>query len=295
MKQNHRSMTCVLLLVFLAGASLGAEVVFTEDGRIVIGTIVKSEEGLSTYQSLGGEVVLESSRIVRSESSAESLTALPVIVELMDGSVLRGKIVDFDPDIGIFLDISFGVLTIPSASVGSIVEPIQNRRYAGSPFGARLGASWYLPVGGLAADFSSALRIEATASYSLPRLRGLAAGLDLSYSFADFTARSDVDYGFIALEPLVSWHYLDWRTKSSFAKVFAPFAELGLGPVYVEVDDTSGTLDKLGEICLGTFAKLGCDLDLFSGFGLRAQARFDAFFQKGQPFMAVSVGILGGF
>lgn len=290
----RHALVCALLFLASAGASLQGEVVFNEDGTILIGTIVKSEEGRSTYQSFGREIVVESSRIIRSEASAESLIELPVTVTLMDGSVLHGTIVDFDPEIGVFLDISFGVLTIPSASIKSLIEPAQNRRYSGSPFSAKLGASWYLPIGALAEDFSSSLRIEGMACYSLPWGRGLAAGLDLSYSFANFTARTDVDYDFIALQPLVSWHYLDWRTKSSFARIFSPFAELGFGPVFIETDDTTGTVDKLGEMSLGAFAKLGCDLDLFKGLGLRAQLRFDAYFQKGAPFMAVSAGILGG-
>jgi hypothetical protein len=291
---NHRHALLLCLLLF-AASGIGAEVLFTDDGNVIIGTIVKSEGGLSTYRTLGGQIAVESASIMRSEPSIDSLAELPVFVELMDGSMLRGKIVDFDPDIGLFLDISFGVLTIPGASVKSIKEPKQDRLYSGNPFGARLGASWYLPIGGLASQFGPSLRFEATASYMLPKVRGLALGLDLSYSLADFTAREDVDYDFIALEPLVSFHYLDWRTKSSFIRMFSPFAEAGLGPVLVRADDTSGSLDKLGEMSLGAFAKLGCDIDLIKGFGLRAQLRFDAYLQKGAPFMAVSAGILGGF
>jgi hypothetical protein len=284
----------ILSLVLCASTALSAEVLFTNDGRIIIGSTGKTEGGWTTYQDSSGEKKIKSGQIIRSEASLESLLTLLVEVELMDGSVLHGKISDYDADIGVFLDISFGVLTIPNPSVKSIVDPKRAKLYSGSSIQAKLGGSYYLPVGGLAADFSSSFRIEGMASIALPWVRGLSAGLDLGYNFADFSPVANVNYMFVTLEPLLSYRFLDLRTSSSWTRVLTPFAELGAGPVYIGVSDPQGVPVDQGEISFGAFAKAGCDIQAYREFSLRAQIRFDAVIQEGQPFMALSFGILGG-
>ena len=270
-------------LLLAARAPLPAEIVFTEQGYIVIGTIVKTEAGYSTYSSMGRVEVLKSSEIIRSESSLEALAGVPVQVELMNGSTLRGTISDFDPDIGLFLDISFGVITVPNASVKAIIEPKQRGRYTGSPAQVRAGASYYYPLGALGEDFSPDLRIEGMAAFSLGAPRGLSAGIDVAYSFAKFIPSAQAAYSFVSAEPMLSYRWLGLRTKSTLAQAFAPFLELGGGAVYVKVDDPSGFPPTLGELNPGAFAALGCDVFIFKELCLRLQGRFDAYSRRGSP------------
>ncbi len=287
------SLYFLLSFIFIT-TILSAEVVFTEEGFIFIGTIIQTEQGYSSYQFMDREVRLMASRIIRTEADIDVLTDLPVRVELMDGSILRGTIVDYAPDIGIFLDIDFGVLTIPKASIRSIIEPMQGRRYSGNPFQAKAGASWYFPIGESSGSFGSAIRIEGLGAYSISGIRGLSIGLDFTYSFTNFNAVPSVDYAFITLEPFVSFRYLAWRTKPSIIRILTPFAELGAGALYVRATDPFSVPSMFGELCAGAFIKTGFDFELFKIFSLRAQLRFDSYLQNDKPFLALSAGILGG-
>jgi hypothetical protein len=288
---------------FLAVAALGmatafplwSDVVFTDDGAILIGSIVRPEPGGLRFLAYGREYSLPSANIQRSESDIKVLDGVPLTVELMDGLVLRGVFADYDPDIGLFLDISFGVLTIPIPSIKSVTDPVRRLRYAGSPFFARVGGAYYFPVFDAASSFGPSFGIDVAAEWSVPFLRGLSAGFDARYAFADYLPSAAAHYTFISAQPEASYRMLFLRTRSDWLSNLTPFVSAGMGPVYVSLADDSQSPPQMGELDLGLNLKLGLDIDVFKGFGLRLQGRGDLYFQQGGPFVLFSVGLLASY
>jgi len=276
-------------------APLWSDVVFSDDGAIFIGTIIRPEPGGMRYLAYGREVLLPSGSIQRSESDLKVLQGLPLTVELMDGSVLRGTVADFDPEIGLFLDISFGVLTVPLQSIKAVTDPVKRVRYAGSPFIARAGASCYFPILSAASSFGPSLGVDVAAEWSIALLRGLSAGFDARYAFADFLPSSTVQYSFLSVAPEASYRMLFLRTRADWLRNLTPFVSAGVGPVYVNLADPGGYPSQMGELSLGVNLKLGLDIDLFKGVGLRFQGRSDLYLQQGSPFVLLSLGIMASY
>jgi hypothetical protein len=274
---------------------LWSDVVFTDDGAILIGTIIRPEPGGMRYLAYGREMLLPSQSIQRSESDLKVLEKLPLDVELMDGSVLRGTFADFDPEIGLFLDISFGVLTVPVQSIKAVTDPVKRLRYAGSPFMARAGASWYFPVLSGASSFGPSLGIDLAAEWSVPLLRGLSAGFDARYAFADFLPSQSVNYSFVSVAPEASYRLLFLRTRDDWLRNLTPFVSAGVGPVYINLLDPGGYPSQMGELSLGVNMKLGLDVDIFKGVGIRLQGRSDLYLQQGNPFVLLSIGLMASY
>jgi small nuclear ribonucleoprotein (snRNP)-like protein len=271
---------------------LWSEIVFMDDGTIYIGSIIGAESGGMRYLAYGREESLRSDAIQRTEKDLKVLEGLPVTVELMDGSLLRGTIADFDAEIGLFLDIAFGVLTIPNQSIKSIVDPARRVRYAGTPFLVRGGASFYFPILDAASRFGPSIAVDLDAEWSVPILRGLFAGFDARYSFADFIPVATAQYGFTSVAPEVSYRFLFLRTREDFLRSLTPFVSVGMGPVYVSLVDTTAYPPVMGELSLGINAKLGLDIDFWEGLGIRLQGRGDLYIQQGSPFISLSAGLM---
>jgi small nuclear ribonucleoprotein (snRNP)-like protein len=287
----------LLAAAFCAVAATAAwcEVVFLDDGTILIGAIIGTDAGGTRYLAFDREIKVASQDIKRSEKDLKSLEGLPLTVELMDGSVLRGTIADYDPEIGLFLDISFGVLTVPNQSIKSIVDPARRLRFSGPPFMARAGASWYFPILDSAAGFGSSIALDAAAHWSLPYFRGLTVGLDARYSFADFLAVDTVQYSFASLQPEIGYSILFFRTNEDWTRMLMPFLSIGAGPVYVNLSDPSAYPSQLGELCLGFVFKLGLDIEIYQGWGLRLQGRGDLYLQQESPFVSISAGLMASY
>jgi len=268
---------------------------FLDDGTILIGTIIGTDSGGTRYLAFEREIKIASQAILRTEKDIKTLEGLPLTVELMDGSILHGTIADYDPEIGLFLDISFGVLTVPNQSIKSIVDPEWRIRYSGSPFLARAGISVYFPILDSAAGFGPSIAIDFAAEWSVPLLRGLTAGFDARYSFADFLLVEASEYSFISVQPEASYRILSLRTREDWLRLFSPFVSIGAGPVYISLTDSTGFLSNMGELSLGFNAKIGLDMELFQGWGIRLQGRTDLYLQQGSPFIQLSVGLMATY
>jgi hypothetical protein len=275
-----------------AAAPVWSDVIFLDDGTLLIGTIIGTDAGGTRYSAFEREIKVPSQDIRRSEKDLKSIEGLPLTVELMDGSVLRGTIADYDPEIGLFLDISFGVLTVPNQSIRAIVDPARRLRFSGPPFMARAGISGYFPVFASAVGFGPSIALDMTACVALPFFRGLTAGLDVRYSFADFLVVDTVEYSFVSLQPEIGYNLLYFRTNEDFTRMLMPFASIGAGPVYVSQSDPSGYPSQMGELCLGIVLKIGVDIEIYQGWGLRLQERNDIYLQQGSPFVSVSIGFM---
>jgi hypothetical protein len=118
---------------------------------------------------------------------------------LRDGSVIRGRVKDYDGEIGLFVDPEFGEITIPLESLGSIQDPVQRNRSRGYPIQLGFSGAYYRPVGYPGSSFGSNLSISAFAEFNLQFLRGLYAGVDFSHLFLTHEADAGLSFGISAL------------------------------------------------------------------------------------------------
>ena len=116
--------TILVFFSFILVAPTFADVIFLVDGKILIGTIIGPDEAGVAYSVFGERVVLGVDQILKTEQNIQAISDLLVTVNLKDGSTLHGKVVDFDEEIGYFVDIGFGILTVPIAAVSEIVDPL---------------------------------------------------------------------------------------------------------------------------------------------------------------------------
>jgi hypothetical protein len=291
---TRRTASILLFSAALCSAAW-SDVLFLKDGTILIGTIVSSGAEGTRYQAFGREVTLLPQDIKKTAADVKALEHVPLTVQLMEGSVLHGTVADYDPEVGLFLDISFGVLTIPVASIKAIMDPTTEVRHSGSSFGIRAGGSWYFPILDAAKSFASSPAIDLSAQWRLPFLLGLTAGFDARYSFSSLVSSGSAKYSFISVEPEVGYRLLVWRNNQNLMRIFTPFVSLGAGAVYVNLSDPSASPEQQGEMNLGFNAKTGLDVELAAGWGLRLQGRADLYLQKKSPFLSLSAGLMATF
>jgi hypothetical protein len=279
-------LACIALLLRLASSS-ASEVFFLYNGEIQIGDIVSSNSGILTIMRSGERATLPTSSILWYVPDNNVLMGLPVSVEMNNGSALNGTISDFDPDIGVFLEMDFGSLLIPNSTIKAIKDPVQGKRYRGPSAVAALGASYVMSW-----DFASfdagpaAWSIEGGLSWATSLLRGLYAGFDAS---ARFASSPDGGAGGILLSagPGVSYRFLNLQQRRGFVGAFTPFAELDACPGFA-----FGYPDRADGLALTLAAKLGTDIKIVKGTGIRVQAACDASFGTGAPTLSVAAGVL---
>ncbi|MFA6504624.1 MAG: hypothetical protein WCT14_00930 [Treponemataceae bacterium] len=265
-------------------AAVWADVVFLRDGRILIGTIAGTIDGGVTYKVAGETVSVDVNNIVRTERELSALASMPIEVVLKDSSVIRGKIADYDEELGLFVDISFGTLTIPLATIAEVVDPQRRTKYSGAAFQVRAAGGVYSPVLSGADTFGPSWTAQLGASWSLPFMRGLSGGLTVSYSGADYK-KGGVNYAFLSVRPEISYRYLAFRLKDGFSSRFTPIVSLSAGPAYIDVNDSSSTPSRYGQLAAEIGLSAGVELSIAAGISARIEAFVDAYTQKSGPFV----------
>jgi hypothetical protein len=252
-----------LLLVCACPALLFPDVIRMQDGTIYLGKVVKAEGGAVVLEAFGKELRVSSSDILKSESDYETLRMQPVEVLLKDGSVIRGKVKDYDPDIGLLVDIDFGALTIPLESLSAIEDPQQRTRFEGFPvqFGLMVGFS--APVGPLSTTFGPGFTARLFAEFNLGFLKGLYAGVDLSQFFVSYLPDETLSYSLTTATAGPVYRLLVLRTSPiPVVRDLVPWLGLGAGIAYVGVRDSAGSsangeIDPVGCVSIG--------LDFYAG------------------------------
>jgi len=276
------------LALFLALASpLFADVIFLVDGRILIGTLIGPDSGGVAYSVSGGRTVIPVERILRTEKSVASLAELPLNVLLKDGSTIHGTVVDYDDDIGLFVDIGFGVLTIPVAAIAEMVDPVTRMRYAGAGMQARLGGGAYLPLG--TDHFGPSWTGSAAAVFSIPGVRGLSAGIALGISGADYLAQDDVEYSFLSFGPAAEYRFLGWRMRDGFLSALTPLASVQAGACFISLVDPGAYPPRQGSMTGFMELAAGLDYALKGGLVLRLDLFGGMVFQSQSPFTTAGI------
>lgn len=254
-----KAITLTLLLACVCSVLPYADVIRMQDGTIYVGKVVKAEEGIVVLEAFGKELRVSSSAILKSESGYEALQAQAVEVLLKDGSVIRGKVKDFDLEIGLLVDIDFGAITIPLESLSAIEDPRQRTRFRGFPVQLGLMGGVSVPVGSLASTFGPGLSVELFAEFNLGLVKGLYAGIDISQIFVSYLPGGTLSYSITTATAGPVYRLLALRTSPiPVVRDLVPWAGLGAGIAYVGVHDSAGSTAN-GEIDPVGCASIGVD------------------------------------
>jgi hypothetical protein len=284
---------CILGLTFffgLAGLAV-ADVIRMEDGTLYLGRMASSAEGVVSIEAFGKSIQVASSQIAKSEPDITVLHELPVEVTLMDGSIIRGKIKNYDEEVGLFVELAIGELTVPLESLRAIEDPAQRARYRGFPAQVALLAGYFIPVGTIAPSFGSGFTASLSAELSLPILRGLYAGVDVSQFFMTYLPSNNLTYSVTTATFGPFYRLLLFRTSPvPVLRDLVPWFGLGGGIAYVGANDTS-TSTTFGEVDPAYFAAIGLDFYIGERIQIRLSIRWLALQQATQLLHMPSAGI----
>ena len=284
-----RKLVLLVVCFLLFALPLAADVLFLVDGEILIGDFVSSSSQGLLYKTYKGDVVVFVNALVKSEKSIAALESLPVELILKDNSVIKGTIVDFDEDIGIFIDISFGTLTVPSSAVNKIVDPVQRKRYNGASFQYGVSGGLYYPLGPTAQYFGLSWLASLSLQAIVPGIRGLFWGADVTFNDTNFLQLASTKYYFVSVSPEVSYKLLDLRTKQGFINIFSPFASLGVGLAYINVSDEMLYPPSYGNLTLRSYAKIGTEIAITPLVSASVAGYVDILVQGVDPFFSAGL------
>ena len=285
----------ILSIGLLAALSANAEVLFLNDGEIIIGDIENQAEGGVAYSAFGRRIVVDVAQVYKTDTKLSVLFERKTSIELRDGTSFQGKVADYDKEIGLFLDIGFGVLTIPTSSLKSVIDPVRRVRYAGAPWQVQAGGSFNAPLLDSSTYFGAFGGFEAGGSWSIPALRGLCAGAELVYALPNYTYSSRLSYSLWSFMPTATYKHLDLRMREDWLGMFVPYASLSAGPAYIAVKDSGASPSSYGNLTFGLKAALGLEFFPLPSYFLRLEARGTTYLQSGTPFYAFGAALLAGY
>ncbi|MGQ9615518.1 MAG: hypothetical protein ACUVWJ_03860 [Spirochaetota bacterium] len=241
--------------------SVPGDVLYLKDGRVYLGNPVSADATGITFNVFGEMITIDQSEILRTENDHSALREKPLEVALKDGSVIKGKIVDYDEEIGFLVDINFGALTIPAESIKVIEDPVQRNFYNGFPVHLGITGGYHNTMGEPGSDFGGSLNLSLFAEFNTGLIRGLFAGIESSYFIMNHKTDPDLKYNVITLLPYAMYRVLAFQSYKSFLKSFVPFVALDGGVALVAVRDkrTTAIREKYGEINLAFSPSMGFD------------------------------------
>lgn len=269
-----------------------ADVIFLVDGKILIGSVIGFDEAGIAYSVLGERIVLNVDQILKTEQNIQAISDLQVNVHLKDGSTLHGRVVDFDEEIGFFVDIGFGTLIVPIAAVSEIVDPTVRVRYAGSTISLQAGGGAYLPLFTASENFGPSWVTSLGADVSLPFFRGMYAGISFSVSGADYTPSDSVSYLFASVTPDIGIRYMGWRMRNDFLRIITPYVSLSGGASYISMTDPVLSSHAQGSLSALFGLSGGLRFAVAKGFSVMLDLFGDLILQKSSPFVYAGAGLL---
>ncbi|HPA73224.1 MAG TPA: hypothetical protein PKY31_13200 [Spirochaetota bacterium] len=230
-----------LFLLFVNGITL-ADVISLKNGEVYLGKANVVDSNTISIESFGSTNNVRQTDLLKIEPQLQTVADIRYEVLLADDSVLKGKLKNFDDEIGLFLETTFGAITIPTRGIKRIYDVQQRDRYYGKSYLAGLTGGYYLPTGNFKSNFGNGYLASAFAETALKSVRGLSIGGDFLFMPMDYTTSSDVSYMSYALFAHASYRYLDLRSGTlPVINRLVPYAKLGAGLVYISVEDNRAT------------------------------------------------------
>jgi len=286
-----KRIACGLCLAIAVAIPIFSDVVYLKDGSILIATYQSTSGETMTYSSGESQTHIKASDILRSESTLASLKGKTVALELTDKSTVKGVFADYDEEIGYFVDLTFGTLTVPREKVVRMVDPAQSRRYQGSDVALGVRGFYLAPVN--SDFFSSMYGGGASAEFCLSFFRGLFGGTDVDCIKLNTDGLDDLSYFLIQVTPKLTFRYLEFRSGQGFLSHIVPFVSVGGGMTAIYVHDLRDGVypDSYGELSPHIKAELGTDIYLKDKLYLRLGGVWTTIFQEGDSFSGAGASL----
>ena len=265
---------------------LKADVIRIKDGRIFLGKIVSTDSSGITIESFGEKKQFRHNEILETSNNMNSLKDSTVEVNLLDGSVMKGKIQDYDDEVGILIDGGFGRITLPVKNVKAINDYDQKKRHLGRDILAGFSGGYYLPIGTAGDNFGSSFIINLFVEINPGFSRNIFVGGDLDYLNMNCTSASNVKFFQSGFHPYLSYRFFSFQDSKSFLKKVTPFVSAGIGASYIIRNDdrANASSSQKSEIDLSFLFKAGADYSItervfvrLSMFGYYVTQKNDAF------------------
>ncbi len=272
----------VLLLLFLLNAAY-ADVIQMNNGDIHLGRANVTNPESIEIETFGKKIYVQQKDIRSIEADITSVESTHVEVILPDDSILRGRIKNYDDEIGLFLKTSFGEITIPAAGVKQIYDTNQRTHYYGDMFMVSLTGGYYFPFSNLGSNFDADFLAGLTCETNLRVVRGLAVGVHGIFLPMDYTPSEHVTYRGYGMMGRISYRYGDLRFSSLMViNRIIPFAGIEAGGMYITVKDKRDTapLDVRNELSAAGTVFIGADVIVWRGIALRLEGGMLSLYQS---------------
>jgi len=283
-------------MILFLGSIAAADVVWLNDGSVYFGAIESADASGITIKTFGETRKILQSEIVKSEKTLDNMKNMPVDILLKDGSVIKGRIQNYDEEVGILVITDLGQSTLPVSSIKEIYNPTIRELYnpkkketgatvikeTGTPLMFNIGITggYYIPVMGLASDFNNSYNLSIFGECNPGLIRGLSFGGEFSTILIDSNV-DDNDFSIYAFQPYIQYNFLQLKDSSSFIKYFTPFVSAGVGAAYIKkknsYDERSET-DTIGNL------KIGLDYAITESLAARFYTGIETILQKDKNF-----------
>jgi hypothetical protein len=266
-----------------------SDVNFLKSGEVVIGTLVSASGGNVVVLSLGKDRIISAGDIIRTEPDIQSLRDITLDIYLKDGTLMRGIIVDYDEDIGIFIDISFGNIALPLSTVERIMDPTVAKVIDDDTILGLSGQVGWPISSDFGVSGGAALSLDLRTKF-LPQLY---FGTDVYWSPLNLKATDEVRYMLAGFNVHALYKFTGLGENSRFFTLFVPFARLGGGAVLVQMTDntSAAAVPQQGGLTGAFSGQLGLEMKLPPRFWLKGFLNIDMVLQSGGVFVVPSIGL----
>lgn len=263
------------------------------DGSVVIGNIVSVERDAVLIESFQKQYRFATSNILKTNKGLGGIKDSNMHVYLRDGTVLQGKIADFDEEIGLLISMPLGNITIVPSLLEKISDESLKIKYYGYPTKVGILFTSYKVIGKLKEHFDLSYMAAVFFEQNISFVRGCAIGAELSYRNMEYLPTSQIRYESGSLKLIFIYSYYDFHYWFSYAERFTPFVQCAAGPTYVMVKDDRpySKNSTLSEMNVELRASVGFDILLFAGCSLRLAPSYTIIFQENENFEEISMGV----
>ncbi len=291
--------TLIIILLACISTALFSDVIRMQSGDVYLGKITSTDSEGMSIESFGQTIKVLQKDLLSSEKDLATLKKEQSEIKLKDGSIIRGKIENYDEEVGVLVNIEFGALTLPVQSIQEIYNPVQKKFYSGNPIQIGIGLGYYLPAGKLKDTFNPGYNFSLFAEFNSNLMRGLFIGGDLSYFPLDYKNSSQVNYSIFTFQPYFMYRFLFLRKATSSLRNFVPFASAGFGAGYVLLKNkrSGAAAPERSEMDLAYLARIGCDYQVTDHIIIRIYGGWQTIAQKSDSLnmMLINGGILYSF
>lgn len=271
----------VIFLITLTSSPAYSDVVWLQNGKIYLGEINTAESDGITIKTFGETRKISMEDIFKTEKSLDSLKYQQIDITLKDGSVIKGKIQNYDEEIGINVNIDFGNITLPVQTVDSITDQSRKKHYGGSDINVGITGGYYCLLGEASDSFNNFFKLNLFAEFNTGLTRGLFAGIDIAFTFMDYSGKDNLSFSMYSFQPYAIYRFFNFRNSSSFMNRVVPFVAAGMGIAYLIKENSSDSgLNEMSELNFTYSLRPGTDIEIIENLWLRIYTGFESVPQK---------------